>query len=73
MQWGMGHVTSIMSLGNCMNFKIIEVKDVFGRVVGEGREEARELFRQQITKSFMCQAKEFELYLEDLRGAVEGF
>lgn len=54
MQWGMGHVTSIMSLGNCMNFKIIEVKDVFGRVVGEGREEARELFRHQITKSFMC-------------------
>lgn len=29
-------VSSIMGLGNCMNFRIIGVQDACGRVVGQG-------------------------------------
>lgn len=45
---------SLMGLGNCMNFRITGVQDACGRVVGQGREEARGSFRHQITKTFMC-------------------
>ena len=64
MPGGMGPVTSIMGLGNCMNFKIIEVKDVFGRVVGQGSEEARELFRHQITRVLCAKLKSLNFILK---------
>lgn len=37
-----------------VQFTVVGLKDMCDRGVGEGREEAGELFRDQITKSFMC-------------------
>lgn len=52
---GMEALNSVVGLGDFMFFNIIVgVKVVEGRGVGAGREEARELFRDRITKSFMC-------------------
>lgn len=65
-------LTSMMGLGNGVYFNI-GVKVVYSSVVRAGKEEARELFRNKITKCFMCQAGEFELYLESQRELLKDF